>query len=69
MTRLAPKPMAIAERFTSHKCGQKENEAVLDYVAELRKLAHTCDFGTHMGKALCVRLAGGVCQRPRDSIC
>ena len=42
----------IAERFKFFKQVQQENESVADYVAELRKLSKTCNFGDYLETAL-----------------
>ena len=47
-----PKPLIIAERFRFYQRNQGPTESVLDYVAELRRLAITCDFGTFLDQAL-----------------
>lgn len=39
-----PKPIVIAERFRFYKTAQKSGEKMADYLAELRRLAATCDF-------------------------
>ena len=42
---LDPKPIVIAERFTFHKAEQQESESIRDFLARLKKLAETCEFG------------------------
>ena len=49
---VAPKPPIIAERFRFHRRCQGEAESVTQYMAELRKLADKCDFGTYLEQAL-----------------
>jgi len=44
-----PKPNIIAERYKFHKRSQAQNESVTEYLAELRKLATTCEFGKATG--------------------
>ena len=41
-----PKPLVIAERYRFYQRNQAETESVQDYVADLRRLAITCDFGS-----------------------
>ena len=56
---LKPKPLVIAERFKFHKRNQGEKN-VAAYMAELRKLADTCEFGTYLCDALRDRLVCGL---------
>ena len=49
---LNPKPLVIAERFRFHKRDQNPGEGVLQYIAELRKLAITCNFGNVLDDTL-----------------
>ena len=42
-THFDPKPLEIAEHFHFHKRVQKLTESLSEYVAELRRLAVTCD--------------------------
>ena len=44
--------MEIAERFKFFKCQQNDEEGVTDYMAELRKLAKTCNLGSYLDTAL-----------------
>ena len=48
----APKPLVIGERFNFHKWNQTPTESFSDYVAELQRLASTCEFGTYLQDAL-----------------
>lgn len=57
---LKPKPLVIAERFKFHRRNQQENEGVTAYMAELRKLADKCEFGTYLSDALRDRLVCGL---------
>ncbi len=47
-----PKPLIIAERFRFYQRSQAATESVLDYIAELRRLAITCDFDAFLDQAL-----------------
>ena len=50
-----PKPLIIVERYHFHKREQASGETLAEYVAELRRLATKCNFGTHLDEiALCV---------------
>ena len=42
----------IAERFKFFKCTQQDTEGGAQYIAELRKLAKTCNFGKYLDTAL-----------------
>ena len=55
-----PKPLIIAERFTFHRRNQYSNESVLEYMAELRRLAVHCEFGNYLDQALRDRLVCGL---------
>ena len=56
----APKKLVIAERYIFHNCTQREGESVSSFAANLKHLAATCQFGTHLNEALHVRLVCGV---------
>ena len=55
-----PKPVKIAKCFRFYKRNQQTGETVSEYVAELQRLATTCEFGTLLNKALCDRLVCGL---------
>ena len=59
-----PKPIKIAERFRFYKRQQEQGENMADYMAELRRLASTCEFGTFLDEALLDKF---VCGLPEDS--
>ena len=48
----APKKLVIAERYRFHNCTQHEGESVTAFAANLKHLASTCQFGTHMNEPL-----------------
>lgn len=48
----APKKLVIAERYRFHNCSQAASESVSAFVANLKRLAATCSFGTHLNEAL-----------------
>lgn len=49
---LDPQPLEIAEYHKFHNRQQKEGESVKEYIAELRKMAATCNFGSFLHTAL-----------------
>ena len=49
---LQPKPTVIAERYKFHQRNQLSGETVTAYIAELRKLAKTCDYAEFLEQAL-----------------
>ena len=55
-----PKPLVIVERFHLHKRDQSASESVAEYLAELRRLAAKCEFGTYLEEALRDRLVCGI---------
>ena len=55
-----PKPILIYERFKFYKRQQKAGEPVKDYIASLRALAHTCEFGTTLNEMLRDRFVMGL---------
>ena len=55
-----PKPLLIAERFRFYQRSQAVGESVTDYLAELRRLAITCDFDTFLDQALRDRFVCGL---------
>ncbi|KAK8770812.1 hypothetical protein V5799_012723 [Amblyomma americanum] len=57
---LSPKPSVIGEREKFHRRQQVEDESISDYVAELRKLARTCDFGSALDESLPDRFVCGL---------
>ena len=55
-----PKPLIIAERFTFHCRNQSTSESILEYVAELRRLATHREFGGYREQALRDRFVCGL---------
>ena len=47
-----PKTIEIAERFKFFKRTQRDNERIADFVAELRRLTKTCNFGNYLDTAI-----------------
>ena len=59
-THYQPKRLIIAERYMFNQRIQHPGESIADYVAELRRLATTCNFGDFMDDALRDRLVCGL---------
>lgn len=59
-----PRPSVIVQRFNFHTRGQKEEESIADYVADLRRLADHCKFGDSLDKMLRDRLVCGIRDAP-----
>ena len=66
-----PQKVVIAERFHFYKRHQAAGESIVDYVAELRKLATHCDFKDNLDDALrdINSSAGSVKRQLRESFC
>ena len=60
-----PKTSKIAERFKFFKRSQKKGEAAVDFIADLRRLAKTCNFGNYLETAIRDQFACGL----HDSKC
>jgi hypothetical protein len=56
----APKKLVIAERYRFHNCVQREGESVSMFVANLKRLACTCNFGARLNRALRDRFVCGL---------
>ena len=56
----APKKLLIIKRYRFHNCIQLEGESVSTFAAKLKHLASTCNFRTHLNKALCDSLVCGL---------
>ncbi|XP_075534895.1 uncharacterized protein LOC142586139 [Dermacentor variabilis] len=57
---LAPVPSVIGERAKFYRRAQHEGEPLPEYVAELRKLSQTCQFGASLDEALRDRFVCGL---------
>ena len=55
-----PKPSKILQRYKFDSRSRQPAESVSAYVAELRRLAHDCNFGTSLEQMLRVRLVYGI---------
>ena len=56
----APNKLVIAERYRFHNCTQREGESVTALTANMKHLASTCQFGTHLNEALRDRFVCGL---------
>ena len=59
-THFKPKVILIYERFKFHSRSQKTSESVSDFVAALKELAHTCEFGATLNDTLRDRFVTGL---------
>ncbi|XP_077498766.1 uncharacterized protein LOC144109867 [Amblyomma americanum] len=57
---LSPKPSVIGERAEFHRSCQREGESLSTYVAELRKLSQTWEFGSALDESLRDRFVCGL---------
>jgi len=64
-TYYRPKNVEIAERFKFFKRNQGMNEKTVDFMAALRRLAKTCNFGQYLETALQDQFVCG----PHDEKC
>ena len=55
-----PKPIIVAERFYFHQRSQGPTETIAEYIAELRRLAKSCEYGEFLEESLRDRLVCGV---------
>jgi len=55
-THYDPKPSKRVQRFHFNNRVQKQDESISDYIAELRRLAQYCEYGTQLEDMLCDRL-------------
>lgn len=60
---LDPKPIVIAERFKFHKEEQQESESIRDFLARLKKLVETCEFGGYREETIRDRFVSGLKER------
>jgi len=56
----APKTLAIAVRYRFHNCVQREGENFSTFASNLKHLASTCQFDTHLNEALGDRFVCGL---------
>lgn len=57
---LSPKPSVIGERAKFHRRSQTEDETISEFVAEIRRLAQTCEFGNFLDESLRDRFVCGL---------
>ena len=55
-----PQPVIVAERFQFHKRDQHPDETINEFMIELWKLAHSCDFGDFLDQTLRNRFVCGL---------
>ncbi|XP_061156017.1 uncharacterized protein K02A2.6-like [Syngnathus typhle] len=55
-----PKPSEIVQRYKFDSCSRKPNESVMEYVAELRRLAQDCNYGNTLEQKLRDRIVCGI---------
>ena len=61
-----PRPLEIMERYRFHQRNQNDSETISDYIAELKRLATTCNFGQFFDQSLRDRLVCGLkCEHTR----
>ncbi|KAM7284083.1 uncharacterized protein ISCGN_001186 [Ixodes scapularis] len=58
--QLSPRVSVIGERAKFHRRSQLEHESIAQYVAELRKLSQTCEFGGFLDESLRDRFVCGL---------
>ncbi len=56
----APKKLVIAEQYCFHNCVEKEGESVSEFVANLKRVASTCNFRAYFNEALQHQLVCGL---------
>ncbi|XP_039750964.1 uncharacterized protein LOC120627154 [Pararge aegeria] len=57
---LQPKPSELAERYKFRHRQQGEAESIADYIAVLKKMSKTCEFGTGLQESLRDQLVCGI---------
>jgi len=55
-----PKKLVVTESVRFYQRTQREGESIAQYVAELRQIAKSCDFGQFLNRALRDRLVSGL---------
>ena len=63
-----PKVIVIYERYKFYSRSQKSGESVADYIAGLKALAHTCDFGTTLTDMLRDRFVMGLANETTQQL-
>jgi len=63
-THFQPQLIMIAERYHYHRRQQAVNLSIVEYVAELRCLASTCEFNDYLEQTLRDRLVCGLRHEP-----
>ncbi|KAM3955701.1 uncharacterized protein ACR2FA_010382 [Aphomia sociella] len=57
---LQPRPSILAERYKFHHKKQNTNEKIMEYIADLKKMSRTCDFGKWLDESLRDQLVCGL---------
>lgn len=57
---LQPKPSILAERYKFRHRTQKDNESISEYIAVLKKMSKTCEFGSWLEESLRDQLVCGL---------
>ncbi|MEE4247260.1 MAG: RNase H-like domain-containing protein, partial [Kangiellaceae bacterium] len=57
---LSPTPPEILQRFHFYRRSRQQSESVAEFLADLRRLAATCNFGDHLDEMLRDRLVLGI---------
>ncbi|XP_059061514.1 uncharacterized protein LOC131854416 [Achroia grisella] len=57
---LQPRPSILAERYKFHQRKPMKDEKISDYIAELKKMSRTCDFGQWLNESFRDRLVCGL---------
>ena len=60
LAHFRPKPLLIAERFRFYQRNQAAGESVHDFLADLRRIAITCEFKDFLNQALCDHFVHGL---------
>ena len=63
-----PKKIVIYERYKFHNRSQNANESIADYIASLKTLAHSCEFGTNLNEMLRDRFVIGLANRSTQQV-
>ncbi|XP_075990289.1 uncharacterized protein LOC142985933 [Anticarsia gemmatalis] len=59
---LQPKPSELAERYKFRKRAQQIGESIAEYVAILKKMTKSCEFGSWLEESLRDQLVCGICS-------
>ena len=62
-THYKPKKILIYERYKFQTRNQNSNESIVEYIAAIKELARTCDYGDHLNDMLRDRFVIGLSNR------